>query len=29
MKMLTLATDGSLFTLGANLFFMEIAAQRK
>jgi 2-keto-3-deoxy-L-rhamnonate aldolase RhmA len=29
MRMLTLATDGSLFTLGANLFFKEIAAQMK
>ena len=29
MKMLTLATDGSFFTLGANLFFKEIAAQVK
>ena len=29
MKMLTLATDGSFFTLGANLFFKEIAAAAK
>jgi 2-keto-3-deoxy-L-rhamnonate aldolase RhmA len=29
MNMLTLATDGSLFTLGANLFFKEIAARVK
>ena len=29
MKMLTLATDGALFTLGANLFFKEIAARVK
>src|SRR5687768_3421850 len=29
LKMLTLATDGSFFTLGANLFFKEIAAQVK
>jgi 2-keto-3-deoxy-L-rhamnonate aldolase RhmA len=29
MKMLTLATDGSFFTLGANLFFKEIAAREK
>jgi 2-keto-3-deoxy-L-rhamnonate aldolase RhmA len=29
MKMLTLASDGSFFTLGANLFFKEIAAGMK
>jgi 2-keto-3-deoxy-L-rhamnonate aldolase RhmA len=29
MNMLTLASDGSIFTLGVNLLFKEIAAQRK
>ena len=29
MKMLTLASDGSFFSLGANLFFKEIAARLK
>lgn len=29
MRMLTLATDGAFFTLGANLFFKEIAARVK